>query len=131
MGIGEIDKQHKMFFVVINRLDDIVKAGAKREEVVRVLADLSSYSNYHFGEEEKHFKQIDYKRSKEHMAQHEGFCKKLEDFIRRLETDDPNLAVGIAEFARGWLRNHLMKEDRKFAEAYNKHRQQVKQRVKQ
>jgi hemerythrin len=130
VGIEEIDTQHRMFFAIINRLEEIAQPGAKREEVVRALTNLTSYANYHFAEEEKYFKIIRYKRASVHIAMHNRFKGTLNAFIERLEADDPSLPMGMAEFARNWLHSHLMKEDRDFAVEYTKYRAGITQQVK-
>jgi len=130
VGIEEIDTQHRMFFAIINRLEEIAQPGAKREEVVRALTNLTSYANYHFAEEEKYFKIIRYKRASVHIAMHNRFKGTLNAFIERLEADDPSLPMGMAEFARNWLHSHLMKGDRDFAVEYTKYRAGITQQVK-
>ena len=118
VGINEIDDQHKRFFVIIEKLDDIVQSGGTREDTVRTLTDLASYANYHFSVEEKYFEQYEYEETEAHTAMHNAYEKKLEDFIERLKGDDPALAPDLATFSKEWLISHILKEDKKYSETF-------------
>lgn len=121
VGVKLIDEQHKRFFSIINRLDDVIRLGGKREDTVRILTDLVSYANYHFAVEEKYFQEFKYKRAKVHTAMHNGFRAKVEDFVNRLEEEDPSLVPGMATFSRDWLISHILKEDKKYSETFLAH----------
>ena len=120
VGVKQINEQHKRFFSIINRLDDIIKLGGKREDIVRILTDLVSYANYHFAVEEKYFQEFMYKRAKVHSVMHNGCRAKVEDFISRLE-EDPSLVSGMATFSRDWLKSHILKEDKKYSDTFLAH----------
>lgn len=130
VGIEKLDEQHQMFFAIINELEEAAKPGGNREKIVRALTNLTSYSNYHFAEEERFFKIIHYKRAPFHIAMHNSFKDTLNTFIKRLEAKDPSLPAGMADFARNWLHSHLMKEDRDFAMEYKKYQEELRQPAK-
>jgi hemerythrin len=51
-GVEEIDRQHKDFVKLINRLNIVQEHGNKKAIAVRLLNELGKYVEYHFASEE-------------------------------------------------------------------------------
>jgi hemerythrin-like metal-binding protein len=121
VGVNEIDNQHKKFFMIINSLYETIKMGEDKESMVRILADLAAYANFHFSTEEKYFEEFKYKESEAHTVMHEEYKRKLSEFIERLQTDGLELSEDIVSFSREWLSVHILKEDKKYSETFLEH----------
>ncbi|MCK7492479.1 MAG: hemerythrin domain-containing protein [Comamonadaceae bacterium] len=52
VGLDEVDQQHQGLVDMINRLDAAISDGEPSDVIVRLLADLKSYTHYHFSTEE-------------------------------------------------------------------------------
>jgi hemerythrin len=125
VGVAEFDEQHKHFFDICNDLFDLaIGATFSKEAMLVKVAQLGSYANYHLFTEEELFEKIKYPGSAEHTKEHDMFRAKVRDFIDRSRddtTDLQKLSREVAEFAAGWLFDHILFMDKKYTKFFNEH----------
>lgn len=116
VGIGLIDKQHRL---LIKHLNDLARAVESRQgpsEIAKTLDFLIDYTDFHFSTEERHMSSSHYPELEQHLRRHEEFKATLghlgEDFGEEGATH--SLAEAIDTLLITWLLNHIKGDDREF-----------------
>jgi hemerythrin len=80
------------------------------------LEELIRYADYHFDAEEQMMKGISFKGIKSHKTKHNKFKNQLSDLMQNYLSGEPHVNTDIVLFLRDWLINHILKDDKKFAD---------------
>ena len=115
LGIPEIDGQHRKIVELINTLNDAFMKDQTKTVVGRILDEMADYADYHFKTEEKLFKDKNFPFAKEHIAQHQGFIKKVQDYKRQFEAGT-SVTFRVLVFLRKWLTDHILDSDREYVD---------------
>lgn len=115
VSIPEIDAQHKVMIGYINDAYKAMQDRSSGDEIKKILKNLLDYSRVHFADEEKLLMESSYPETKEHQIEHLEYCNRILDFYAQFVSGESNLAVKIAPYLRGWLYNHIMVSDKKYA----------------
>ncbi len=110
--VESIDKQHKKLISLINDLDESLTENRVKENVARVLAQLSEYTAVHFKHEEEIFERHKYQFEKEHVHQHDDLVRQVGEFKKRLIDNDEDVGEELLSFLLFWLGNHIKTIDR-------------------
>ncbi|HHN66370.1 MAG TPA: bacteriohemerythrin [Nitrospirae bacterium] len=119
VNISEIDMQHKKLITMINELNDAMGQGKGQEVLGKIIDGLAEYAATHFRTEEKYFDQYGYPDSASHKKTHAEFVNKVSDFKKKFEKGQITLSIEIMNFLSDWLRNHIMKVDKKYSRFFN------------
>jgi len=111
-GYEQIDNQHKELFTIINLLYEDFRNGI-RQDLLKILDKLYNYALSHFSTEEKIFSQAENSLSKQHIAEHNFFKKKIEYFYRQYKQQPAILDLEIILFLKEWIIHHIMGADKK------------------
>ncbi len=114
-GIPEIDNQHKRIIDLINALNQAFVDNVTNEKIGDILDTMSEYADQHFKTEEDYFKKFVFPLMKEHMAQHEHFIDKVQDFKTKFEKGHP-ITFRLMKFLKNWWANHILDSDREYVE---------------
>jgi len=79
---------------------------------------LEKYVQYHFGTEEKYFREFNYIYADEHIHAHREFEKKLIELKERFSIDKNKVTADLISFMFDWLTNHIQTLDRKYIESF-------------
>ena len=115
IGIEKIDAQHKDLVEIIANLFNSMKVGLGYKEIENTIGKLRDYSNYHFTEEEKLMKEINYPKISEHIEVHSYFTEIVEDFYKRYKEGEIALTIKMLDFLKNWLLNHISTMDKEIA----------------
>jgi methyl-accepting chemotaxis protein len=121
IGINEIDDQHKVLVEIINKLYASFGSSKSKKEIKKNLKELVDYTVYHFGNEERYFKQFGYKETTQHINQHQKFVEKIQKFAQEFETGDSTVSLDIINFLKDWLIGHILKIDAQYVPFLKKH----------
>ncbi len=115
-GSSEIDTQHKELFLRINNLlaAQEKKGAVDMAEVSRIVAYLTEYVVFHFGNEETLMDKYSYSSASGHKAQHAQFVKVFERLKNRMISEgiSPQLQQETKDLVVDWLLNHIKYSDR-------------------
>jgi hemerythrin len=117
LNIQEIDEQHRHFFTLINDLHLVSLQSITEREALLSLTRLADYAFYHFDTEEQLFDQCKYEGAEAHHAFHEAYRKRTKEYVERAREKGVNLGALVseaAEYARHWLEEHIMVQDKKY-----------------
>ena len=121
-GISKVDEQHKELFRQVEILTD----KSKTHQVPNTLKFLSEYVRQHFGAEEKVQAAMDYPKAEAHRKLHIDFGRRFKELKDKYEAAHPDSKfVALAEISRvavHWLKEHIMHQDKDFADHYKRHR---------
>jgi hemerythrin-like metal-binding protein len=120
VGVQEIDNQHMKLIELINKLFDAMKQGQANAVIGQILNELSTYASTHFKTEEKYFELFDYMESEKHKEIHQIFVMKITKFKNYFDAGQITLSVSIFNFLKDWLNDHILGEDMKYTECFNK-----------
>jgi len=116
IGIPEIDAQHRVFLGLLDRLRAVSgEPGANRNELRLLLADLVTYAEHHFVDEEERMVAAGYPGAAAHAAVHDAAARRIHDLLIR-DADEVELYRFLGAFLKAWLVNHIMGEDRAFGD---------------
>jgi len=76
-GVEEIDNQHKKLVGMINELYSAIKSGEGKKVLDKILQELASYVDIHFGTEEKYMEEFNYPGYLSHKREHDNFTEKV------------------------------------------------------
>jgi hemerythrin-like metal-binding protein len=120
VGVQEIDNQHMKLIELINKLFDAMKQGQANAVIGQILNELSTFASTHFKTEEKYFELFDYMESEKHKEIHQIFVMKITKFKNYFDAGQITLSVSIFNFLKDWLNDHILGEDMKYTECFNK-----------
>lgn len=117
VGVDLIDTQHKELFARIDSFYDAMKAGKGKEEVLKVLTFLESYTVKHFTAEEGIQRKYNYPKYPEHKKLHDGFIKDIKAMKTDLEANGITVASGsmLGSTLSSWLILHINVQDKALA----------------
>ncbi|NMG72101.1 bacteriohemerythrin [Parazoarcus communis] len=124
LDLDEIDDQHRMLFDIMNRLWSAIIRRAETVELGGILEDLERYTVLHFTEEETFMRSISYMGFDEHIEQHRRFV----DYIiqeKRSALAGRQVSLELIHFLRDWLVNHILVEDKRYADQFRQERRPV------
>ncbi len=117
--VPEIDDQHRKLIAIINRLADAMSVGRGRDVLDAVMADLMSYTEYHFGTEERLFRQHGYSQEEQHKRAHAEFTTRAQEIKDAADREGRRSSVDVMLFLSSWLDKHILQEDREFGAYLN------------
>ncbi|RLD67450.1 MAG: hemerythrin [Bacteroidetes bacterium] len=117
-GIKEIDDQHKKLVNILNELYESFIDRTTNEKLKKVVQEMAAYTEYHFGVEEKYFKEFNYEGANEHIIEHQTFVHKVKIFKEDMEEGKVSVTFQLMNFLRSWLIEHINGTDRKYIELF-------------
>ena len=118
--VALIDGQHKELIKIIDDLYQSILQKNSNEIISQIFDRLNAYAIYHFGTEEKYFKEFGYPHATEHMDEHE----KYKTDITKMEQDEKDgklEALQLLMYLENWWVNHILNVDKKYSEFFNEH----------
>ena len=112
LGIESIDSEHQEFLEIVNRLYDVMSAGARPLQLRRIHNELREYARTHFRHEEEFLERVGYPGLEVQLKQHAYFVSFLDSLSATSSTASKN-ALGVT---KDWLLDHVLGTDRQFAD---------------
>lgn len=118
-GLCDVDDQHRYLVDLINRFGELLteSSGILFDDIERVFAELASYADYHFQEEEAMMvgieldpRYIDY-----HKELHKEFIDEVAVMHRSLSPEKTEDAERLLRFLIHWLAYHILGIDKAMA----------------
>ncbi|OYV86573.1 MAG: hemerythrin [Ignavibacteriae bacterium 37-53-5] len=119
VNVKEIDNQHKKLVNLINLLHDSMKSGKGKAVMGKVLNDLTDYTVYHFGTEERLFQKYGYIEYPQHKQEHDDLTKQVLDVRSKFEAGQTTITIEVMNFLKDWLNNHIKYSDKKYSAFLN------------
>lgn len=117
-GIALVDDEHQKLFEIIRDANDLIHEELlhdKYDEIMRILTELRSYTEFHFNDEENYMKQLKYPGLDAQKRAHAAFVERLVDIdlteMEELDENQQEYLEDLIDFLLGWLTNHILKTD--------------------
>lgn len=132
IGVEEMDSQHKMLLIIINRIELIAQGNPNRvdfeSKVKSVIQELYNYTVLHFSSEEVILKMFNYPDFVNHKKQHDKFIELIEGKKKNIEAllEEEKLSEVVDEmnaiynFLSNWLLTHIKKTDSEYTPFFDK-----------
>lgn len=118
IGVSLIDSEHRELCDRIDLLFAACNQGRGKEELVKTVDFLQSYTIKHFGDEEKLQRASTYPKVAEHKKLHDFFTGKIAELKKEIAESGAGIAT-ISKtnyFLMDWLLNHIQKVDTELAQ---------------
>lgn len=118
LGIPFIDTQHIWLVSLVLQLNAIIKTAhgdQLNESFQRAVAEAFEYADTHFQAEEALFTSFSFPEQESHIKQHGAFIQSLKKLVASSPRIDRFIAEKLYRYLRHWLSEHILKEDRKYA----------------
>ncbi len=119
VNVRQLDEQHLRLVDMINDLYDAIKREEDQTALRETLKKLLDYTAYHFVREEKLLQQYGYPQLEKHKEEHSILSWRVLDLRSRYESGEGVQASEVLDFLTGWLKNHIMNSDKKYATFLN------------
>ena len=109
IGHEQIDKQHQYLVDILNSIDE--NQNLNREESLELLLKLKNYVDIHFSDEEELMEKISYPDIEIQKREHAFFKGKIEEFQKKIASNEGMNMKEICLFLSDWLINHILIRD--------------------
>jgi len=117
----EFDREHQLWFDLVNRLHQAMLAG-KGVELLQTLAhELIAHTLAHFAHEEQLMVAVNYPDFAAHAQIHQEFRGTAAVFMQRFERGDTTMTIELLHFLSEAVPQHIMTNDRQLAEYLTAH----------
>ena len=120
LGIEIIDKQHRNWIELINKLYNALREGRANRQLSSFFDEVADYTNYHFTFEEKYFHKFEYENEVEHKATHQEFVSRLLEMREEFMSGKTTIAYELMNFLREWAVHHVQVTDRNYVNLFKK-----------
>lgn len=127
LDIPSIDEQHQHFFKLGRHIEQLLLVHCAKvtdQQLLNLLYELRDYVTYHFYEEERFMREINYPELAAHELSHKSFLNYINaiDYTKLCEKPYEELTY-IHEQLVNWVFSHMVQEDQKITPYYkNKER---------
>lgn len=120
MGFKEIDRQHRWLVNALMEFSEVPRNKVPKEELEKMFSTLEDYIGEHFVTEEKYFEECGYDGAENHIEKHREFSEKIAEMKEGASGREIETYFDLIYFIKDWLVDHLVKEDREYAECFGK-----------
>jgi hemerythrin len=113
--VQEMDRHHKKLLEYFAELEkEMQSSNAERQSGV-ILKALADYAEFHFAEEERLMRSMNYPELASHLNQHLYFTDQVREMFEQLQSGmlPPQ---SLLSFLKDWFVNHILMEDKKYGE---------------
>jgi len=123
LGNDLIDTQHRMLYLLAQKLDITIKSKETQHTVQRVVLEVKKYIEFHFVSEENLMLEIGYPEIEQHMLIHSELLRELDVALIQINKHSTQPA-DLLSYLGKWLHAHVLHDDLKIAEhlEYSKQR---------
>ncbi len=118
-GLTEVDAQHHRLVDIINQFGSLVMRQEETSvaELETVFAELASYAEYHFAEEEGLMMamRLDAHHVEQHRQSHRGFLEEVTQMHGGVGASNGTAARALLQFLTHWLAYHILGSDQDMA----------------
>ncbi|HOF33341.1 MAG TPA: bacteriohemerythrin [Spirochaetota bacterium] len=119
IGVPEMDKQHQRWIEIINNFYDNLERTNVENKLKEMINEVLDYTHYHFSEEEKLMESIGFSEFDGQKKMHETITGKMKEYKRKIDNNEMLMSITVTNELKDWLKNHIMVEDKKYADVYN------------
>ena len=113
-GIDQFDREHHKIVELIDTMFMAIRDDAGKEVTEKACADILSYTEYHFANEEKAMSEANYPGLEEQLLEHARLKQKAFELQEIIGKSFPEGRDEFYRFIREWLISHIQGIDKKY-----------------
>ncbi len=114
INLAEVERQHQNLIRIVQNLCGAVDAKRGQEVIGKVLAEVVTYTIYHFATEEGLMQQHEFPGFAAHRIEHNDLTLRILGFQGEHEAGRPDAAEGLLKLLQDWLEEHTLKRDKEY-----------------
>ena len=114
-GSSLMDGDHRNLVAFVNAFFQSMQGGEDTGGVNKAMNDLIACTGEHFFREEAEMERVQYVAALAHRNEHTKLLKQLVELQEMLDAGGRMNIAAVADFLSGWLRDHILTTDMKFA----------------
>lgn len=118
LGHEVIDLEHRLFFYIMNSVEQAEREGASRNRMRSLIAEITKYSEFHFLSEENIMIECGYPDFEVHREYHQNLIKDLRRHIIQFEAGKSQ-PFELVNFLYDWFSHHTLEDDQLIANHIN------------
>ena len=122
VNVAELDLQHERFFGTVAELELALSLGRADTIINEVLEKIVTHTIEHFAAEEAMMQEQGFPGLAAHSYEHCVLSQKLSQFNLSNMAGRPGIPSALLEFLQTWLREHILKSDKKYGDFLNARR---------
>lgn len=115
VGNSAIDAEHRHWIDLLNKFYMGLKNGEPKEVLLKLVAGMIEYTQFHFANEEKYMQSIKYPDFEGHKEKHELYVAKLMEYDQKIKSGKLVLSIEVTNYLKSWLVTHIKGSDRQYA----------------
>jgi len=119
VGHDTLDQEHKKWIAILNDFYQGLMEGKSKEKLSELIVAMLDYTKYHFANEEKYMKSLNYPDFEEHKEKHDFYVNKITEFYEKVKTGKMVLSLEVTNFLKTWLIDHIKGTDQNYARFAN------------
>lgn len=112
----DLDSQHKELLNILNIVKVSINNKVEEKGLNIATQRLLEYTIYHFDEEVKLLRMVEYPELDEHIKEHNYFIQEVSRFKKEYDVKKPNISIELIRFLTNWLVHHILEVDKKYSE---------------
>lgn len=118
-NIKEMDAHHRELFQTANKLYEEILSGRNQAVLEDTLNFMIRYTEDHFSQEEKLMEDYDFPEYETHIKHHVRLIHEVQELKAKHAAGEMRMDMGIINFLKDWIINHILIEDRKYGPYLN------------
>ena len=114
-GSSLMDGDHRKLVEFVNAFFQSMQGGRGNGDVNKAMNELITCTGEHFMREEAEMERVQYVAALAHQTEHAKLLKQLLELKEMLDAGGRMNISAVADFLSGWLRDHILTTDMKFA----------------
>lgn len=114
-GIDSIDREHKRLVEMVGEYRKAIEGGRGSQQVDRLLFDLIRYTDEHFRNEERVWREHNVSSQKEHALLHENLRRQVVEMREKARSGRLKSEMLVYQFLVHWLLFHIQEHDKRAA----------------
>jgi Amt family ammonium transporter len=119
LHVPEMDEEHKNLVKITEEIIEAMSSGLGKGAIEDAFQGLMDYTVNHFEHEEQLIEKHGYPGTEEHKEIHRRLKEKVVAYKNELFRNESFNAKEFQDFMSGWLINHILEDDRQYAEFIN------------
>ena len=113
-GIEQFDMEHHKMVEFIDLMFFAIRDDCDKDATEKICKEVFTYAKYHFDNEEKAMKAVNYPDLQEHIDEHAWFVSEATKLHTILSDNFPEGRTEFYKFLRKWLVSHIQACDKKY-----------------
>jgi len=119
VNVAELDLQHEQLFRTVAELDYALRIGSADNIINEIIGKVVAHTIEHFATEEALMQKTGFPGLAAHCHEHLVLSQQLTQFNLSYLAGRPGIPAALLDFLRTWLREHILKSDKRFGEFLN------------